>query len=333
MAEAATSPGAMTAVAQNVDQVRQLIADSGIDVVVANDNSPNQVVLSGSTSSIEKIEAKLAEQDVMAKRLTVATAFHSPVVSGASTAFTEFLDAIEFKSPAIPVHANETAQPYPADVAQIRAQLGRQLANPVRFVEMVEAMYADGARTFVEVGPSSILTGLVSRILKDRSHTAIQMDEKNKAGLAPFLGGLGRLVAAGIPMDLAPLWSEHAEPENPHEIEKPGLVIPINGSNYGKPYPPQDLSELVGPNPERQLTTSMSQQRNQVFTPAPQAVPTPVVETPAAHVRSTSTDSRFGCTLGTHTRLAGHLSGCTATDRRCARQLSERDGPSARFIP
>ncbi len=333
MAEAARTPGAMTAVVQEIDQVRKLVADSGIDVVVANHNSPSQVVLSGSTSAIEQIEAKLAEQNVTARRLPVATAFHSPVVSGASTAFTDFLDAIEFNSPKIPVHANETAEPYPADVAQIRAQLGRQLANPVRFVEMIEAMYADGARVFVEVGPASILTGLVSSILKGRDHTAIQMDEKHKEGLAVFLGGLGRLVAAGVPMNLAPLWSEYAEPENPHEIEKPGLMIPINGANYGKPYPPKDLSELVGPNPERQITTSMPRQNDQVRPPAPQAVPTPAAQSPAANFTKSNTDSHSGCTLRTDARSAGYLPGGTAADRRSAHQLSERDGPSARILP
>ena len=251
MAEAAQTPGSMTAVARTIEEVRELVEASGVDVVIANHNSPTQVVLSGTTTAIEEIEVKLAEQEITAKRLPVATAFHSPVVSGASSAFAEFLEGIDFKAPSLPVHANQTAEHYPSDIAEIRAQLGRQLANPVRFVEMIEAMYTEGTRTFVEVGPSSILTGLIGKILKGRDHVAIQLDKRNKPGLAAFMSGIGRMIAAGVEMDLAPLWAEYGTFENPHEIEKPKLVIPINGANHDKPYPPKDLADLAGPNPDR----------------------------------------------------------------------------------
>ena len=249
MAEAAQSPGAMTAVARSIEEVHGFVERSGIDVVVANHNSPTQVVLSGATSAIEEIEASLARENVTAKRLRVATAFHSPVVSGASGAFTEFLDMISFNAPNIPVHANETAEPYPVDAMAMRSQLGRQLANPVRFVEMIESMYESGARTFVEVGPSSTLTGLVGKILKGRAHRAVTLDKKNKPGLGAFLGGLGQLVAAGVAMDLAALWDEYRNLDNPRDTEKPKLTIGIHGANYGSPYPPQDLSELATPLP------------------------------------------------------------------------------------
>ena len=274
MAEAAQTPGSMTAVARTIEEVRELVEASGVDVVVANHNSPTQVVLSGSTTAIEEIEVKLAKQEITAKRLPVATAFHSPVVSGASSAFAEFLEGIDFQGPSLPVHANQTAEHYPSDVAEIRAQLGRQLANPVRFVEMIEAMYAEGTRTFVEVGPSSILTGLIGKILKGREHAAIQLDKRNKPGLAAFMSGIGRMIAAGVDMDLAPLWAEYGTFENPHEIEKPKLVIPINGANHGKPYPPKDLADLAAPNPDRPAVQATS-----AATPTPKATvsatPTP----------------------------------------------------------
>ena len=245
MAEAAQSPGAMTAVARSINEVRELVHQSGIDVVVANHNSPTQVVLSGETSAIEQIEASLAEGGINAKRLPVATAFHSPVVSGASGAFTSFLDSITFDSAHTPVHANETAEPYPAEAVAMRDQLGRQLANPVRFVEMIESMYDSGVRTFVEVGPASTLTSLIGKILKGRSHRAIPLDKKNKRGLAAFLEGLGQLAAAGTSMDFAALWAEYGEFENPHEVEQPKLTVGINGANYGAPYPPEDLTEII----------------------------------------------------------------------------------------
>jgi polyketide-type polyunsaturated fatty acid synthase PfaA len=297
MAQAAKTPGAMTAVARSIDEVRAFVEASGTDVVVANHNTPTQVVLSGPTESIETIEAQLKDAGVTAKRLAVATAFHSPVVSGASGAFGEFLKDIEFGQAEMPVIGNETAAPYPSDVTEMRAQLGRQLANPVRFVEMVEAMYDAGIRIFVEVGPSSVLSGLTKQILKGRDFTVVTLDKKKGAGLGVFLGGIGQLAASGISMDLGPLWDDYGPAQNPVELPKPKLAVAINGANHLSPYPPKDLSELVGPNataaatappvasPEAAYSTPALQ------TPAPLAAPVlsaPPLTTPISPVTTVS---------------------------------------------
>ncbi|MFT7598661.1 MAG: acyl transferase domain-containing protein/acyl carrier protein [Acidimicrobiales bacterium] len=249
MAEAARIPGAMTAVAAGIEDVRALVDQSGIDVVVANHNHHSQVVLSGPTPAIDAIEVMLGSAALTFKRLPVATAFHSPVVSGASGSFTQSLDSISFAAAAIPVYANETATVYPTGDAAVRDQLGRQLANSVRFVEMIQAMYDSGARTFVEVGPGSTLAGLISRILDGDDHAAIALDKKKASGLGAFLGGLAQLAARGVPMDLGALWKEYADIENPAETVAPKLTIAISGANHGKPYPPEDRTKLVGPNP------------------------------------------------------------------------------------
>ena len=273
MAEAAQTPGAMTAVAASIDDVRSLVEQSGIEVVVANHNHHTQVVLSGPTTAIEEIEAVLGSATLTFKRLSVATAFHSSVVSGASASFTQSLDSISFGRATIPVYANETAAVYPTGDAAIRDQLGRQLAKSVRFVEMIQAMYDNGARTFVEVGPGSTLAGLVDRILDGDDHVAIALDKKNASGLGAFLGGLAQLAARGVAMDLGALWKEYADIENPVDIVAPKLTMAISGANHGKPYPPQDLTGLVGPNPVR----SAAPPAPLVNTPvAPQPVPAPV---------------------------------------------------------
>ena len=268
MAEAAQTPGSMTAVTGSIDAVRAILENSDADVVIANHNSHRQVVLSGPTAAIERIEADLTSQGIAAKRLPVATAFHSTVVSGASEAFADFLTDVSFSGPVIPVHANETAVPYDGDDAAMRSQLARQLSNPVRFVEMVESMYQAGVRTFVEVGPSSVLTGLVGNILDERDHRVIPLDKKNKRGLSALHNGLGQLVAAGVDMDLGALWSEYGDISNPADAPTPKLAIPISGANYDSPYPPHDLNELAEANP--------------VNTSAPSAPSAPVAATAAA---------------------------------------------------
>jgi len=272
MAEAAQTPGAMIAVAGTIADVRALVERSGIDVVVANHNSHNQVVLSGPMPAVDAIEALLESQGVTAKRLPVATAFHSPVVSGASAAFAEFLDTIPFSAPRIPVFANETAEPYPQDAAAMRSQLGRQLANSVRFVDMVEAMYNHGVRTFVEVGPGSTLSGLIGKILNGREHRVVPLDKKNQPGMGSFFGGLGQLAAAGVAMDLNSMWDGYDDYENPHDSQAPKLTIAITGANHGTPYPPQDLNELTPPNPA--VAASTAPTAPAVVTPMQQPAPT-----------------------------------------------------------
>jgi len=252
MAQAAVNPGAMTAVPKPIEEIRELLAGWDTRVVIANHNAPDQVVLSGETSEIEAVEAKLAEQDISARRLPVATAFHSPIVEKASGAFGEYLSEIEFSAPTKPVYSNTTGVAHDPSPTALRSKLAEQLARPVKFVDMVEAMYEAGARTFVEVGPGSVLTGLVGRILGDRPHVAVNLDRKGKDGVRSFFEAIGRLSVAGYKLDYTSLWSDFVESENPHDRVEPKLKISINGSNYGKPYPPQGgTAELPPPNPPR----------------------------------------------------------------------------------
>jgi acyl transferase domain-containing protein/NADP-dependent 3-hydroxy acid dehydrogenase YdfG len=252
MAEAAeTSDGAMTAVVADAKTVAEALPSDG-SVVVANHNAPDQVVISGTRAAVEKAESALQARRLTCKRLEVATAFHSPVVAAASAPFAGWLGGVEIKAPKIPVYADATAVPYPSEPGAVRTALGAQLAQPVRFVEIIEAMYAAGVRTFVEVGPGSVLTGLVSKILGARPHRAIATDRKGTSGLASFQSALGRLAVAGLPLALGELWIDYAPVEDPRSAVKPKLTLKLNGSNYAKPYPPKGgAAALPPPNPAR----------------------------------------------------------------------------------
>ena len=253
MRDASAVPGAMTAVAKSIEEVRGAVAESGAKVVVANHNSPTQVVLSGSVEEITKVETALGGKGMTAKRLPVATAFHSPLVAGSSVPFGEFLHSVKFGAPQFDVYSNTTAEPYAKKPAAIREQLAGQLAQSVRFVEQIEAMYARGVRTFVEVGAGSVLTELVGRILGDRPHRAISLDRKGKHGVTTLQEGLGRLALTGVPVDFAPLWQQFAPPsEKP--LKKPAMTMPVSGANSGRPYPPPGgAKDLPPPNPPRAL--------------------------------------------------------------------------------
>ncbi|GLZ41819.1 type I polyketide synthase [Actinokineospora sp. NBRC 105648] len=201
---AGAEPGAMAAVRAAADVVSALLGDWGLDgdVVLANHNGPEQIVLSGPTERVADAVARLRAEGLSAKRIPVACAFHSAVVAPAAGLFAAVLADEDVRPPRLPVYANRTAAAY-SSTSDVRAELAAQLAAPVRFVEQVRAMHAAGARTFVEVGPGSVLTGLVGAVLGADPHTALACDP-GAPGLRGFLTALARLAAAGV--DLDPDW-------------------------------------------------------------------------------------------------------------------------------
>jgi acyl transferase domain-containing protein/acyl carrier protein len=236
MADAANnSDGAMCAVTAPVEQVRQLIGEWGLPVVIANHNAPSQVVLSGDTTAINHAAQRFSAVGINARRLDVATAFHSDIVSPAAVPFASFLANIPFGMPQVPVYANATAQPYAGDAQQMQTTLANQIAQPVRFAEQIQAMWQSGARTFVEVGPGSVLTNLVGKCLAGQEHSAVSLDAKGRNGVRSLWIGLAQLAAAGVPMNFEGLWSDYRPGDDPRTRPQPKLTLKINGSNYGKP--------------------------------------------------------------------------------------------------
>ncbi|MEV5822824.1 SDR family NAD(P)-dependent oxidoreductase [Micromonospora haikouensis] len=206
---AGEDPGTMAAVNASADDVAGVLASAGLtsEVVLANRNSPTQVVVSGPTAKVQSAVVALKEAGLSAKALSVACAFHSPVVAGAVETFADVLAAHRIAEPRIPVWSNLTAARYSGDADQVRHHLAEQIGAPVRFVEQVEAMYAAGARVFVEVGPGQVLTRLVKAVLGDRPHRAVACERGPEEGLRGFLISVGELACAGVPV--RPDWLFH----------------------------------------------------------------------------------------------------------------------------
>jgi polyketide-type polyunsaturated fatty acid synthase PfaA len=251
MARAAEGGGSgMTAVTAPLDQVETLIA--GSEAVVANHNDARQVVVSGRLPAIEEAERRFAKAGLKSQRLPVAAAFHSPVVAGSVEPFARFLEGLTLGKPGLDVLANATAEPYAAEGGAIRELLSSSIAKRVRFVDVIEKMYARGVRTFVEVGPGAVLSGMIGRICGDRPHRAIPLDRPGKNGVTSLWQAVGQLAVAGHAMDLAPLWAEFALAPDPRGRPKPKISVEISGTNYGKKYPPPGGSAaLPPPNPPR----------------------------------------------------------------------------------
>ncbi len=139
---------------------------AGIDEVVvpANYNSPGQLVISGSMKGIElACEALKAAGAKRALPLKVGGAFHSPLMEPARVELAAAIEATTVNTPVCPVYQNVDAKPY-TDPELIKANLVSQLTSPVRWTQIVQHMVADGAVSFVELGPGSVLQGLVKKI-------------------------------------------------------------------------------------------------------------------------------------------------------------------------
>jgi [acyl-carrier-protein] S-malonyltransferase len=162
-------PGSMSSVlglsAEGVEMAVEATAQGQV-LAVANDNAPGNVVVSGEWTALVRLPA--AAKELGARRvvpLNVGGAFHSPLMAPAVEVFEPHLAAAPLRDPAIPVVANATAEPV-SDADELRRLLARQLTGRVRWTESVRRMAALGVDTFIEVGPGTVLSGLIKRTVE-----------------------------------------------------------------------------------------------------------------------------------------------------------------------
>ncbi|MCU4187005.1 SDR family NAD(P)-dependent oxidoreductase [Acidiferrimicrobium sp. IK] len=220
-------PGTMAAVSLGADEVREMLGDS--DVVVANHNSPRQSVISGPTAAVGAAVEALSARKVGVRPLAVACAFHSPLVSGGAAQFLCDLRDVPFSSPALPVIAGSSAAPYPPDPDASRTLLAEGIASPVRWVEQVEALYASGIRTFVEVGPGRVLSHLVGAILGERPHVVVASDVAGENGITRLLLACARMATTGVELDTEALFAGRAAPVDLASLPLPAAGWSVDG--------------------------------------------------------------------------------------------------------
>lgn len=163
-------PGGMAAVLGLDDKsVEDICASVDGIVVGANYNCPGQLVISGADAAVDAACEKLKEAGARrALRLPVGGAFHSPLMEPARQELEAAIAEAEFMTPTCPVYQNVDAQPY-TDAETIKKNLIAQLTAPVRWTQIVEKMIADGVTEFTEVGPGTVLQGLVSKVSREVS--------------------------------------------------------------------------------------------------------------------------------------------------------------------
>ena len=155
--------GSMAAVIGFDRKELDLLVKNSEDVVIANDNSSSQVVLSGSTEALDNLSREFSCKRFL--KLNVSGAFHSPFMNESSSKFSEYLKQIQFNKPSFPVISN--CEPsLCSDANELKIRLEKQMCNGVRWRETMDLMAKDSDLHIVEIGPSNVLSGLGKRHLK-----------------------------------------------------------------------------------------------------------------------------------------------------------------------
>jgi len=185
MAEAAAQhPGSMAAILGLEDEVVELLCRRILGVWPANYNCPGQIVVSGENLAVDECIERAQEQGARrAVKLKVSGAFHSPLVARAADRLRPAIERVRFQEPVSPFMSTVTARLESAQ--RMGPLLVDQLTAPVRFTQSATELMRQGVRTFVEVGPGNVLSGLVKRI--DRSVKAVSVNNLDSLDRLPDL--------------------------------------------------------------------------------------------------------------------------------------------------
>ena len=197
--------GTMAAVQGDRQAVSEALREIA-GVIIANENSPQQLVIAGPSAAVETAAKNLNVRGLPTKTLPVACAFHSELMQPARARLASELTRQSFSQPTLAVFSNTLGARYPQEPENIATILTDHLVQPVRFTDEIRAMYEDGARVFVEVGPKAVLTGLARQTLTGTDAVCIETDGGDRNGLAHLLQVLGQLLAAGVPVEAMQLF-------------------------------------------------------------------------------------------------------------------------------
>lgn len=170
------------------------------DICVSHDNCPHQVILCGRQAAIEIAERRLLDGNVLSQKLPFVSGFHSPMFAGHMQQYRDFYVGTELREPDIPVWSATSCGLFPASAEDKKNLALEHLVQPVRFRQLIENMYADGFRAFIQVGTGS-LVGFVEDILKHRSHLAIGANVAKRGGMEQLSHLLAALWVEGADVD------------------------------------------------------------------------------------------------------------------------------------
>lgn len=224
-------PGSMLAISAKREDLQPII-DQTEGCHLVNYNTPSQCVAAGSTPAINKLMELLKKERISAKKLEVACAFHSPLLAKSKDLYGKVLKDVPFEEMQIPVWSNTTATIYPTEVSEIKERLTDHLVQPVRYVEEIQAMYDDGARIFIEVGPGKILTGLTQSCL-EKDQLTLYVEDSNRNKLTHLLCMFAQYLGTGRNFNIEKLFdgrnARFIQIDQPDLYKKNPAIWRVNG--------------------------------------------------------------------------------------------------------
>lgn len=235
------------------DRREALLAQTGSDIVVAMDNCPNQLVIFGSREAVSAVREREAAEGAICAELPFGRAYHTALFKPIADAYREYFAGIDFGEGIATLYSARSAAPFSHDAADIRELVAQQWESRVRFTDTIERLHRDGYRVFVEVGPSSNLTGFVSDILRGTDDVVVVgTDSRRKTGLAALRSALAQLFAAGVPFPPAGLFAHRdiapmAEPAAATPVPRLNLMMPRLKWPDDLPVPPLPIEAAPAP--------------------------------------------------------------------------------------
>ena len=243
--------------------LEKLVAESDGELHIALDNCPHQLVICGPEQAIDGMIQALAGKVAICQKLPFARAYHTPWFDVFTDPLRRYFDTVAMGKSSTAVYSCITASRYRDDPAEIRDIISIGWASTVRFREAIQAMYRDGVRIFVEVGPRGNLTGFIDDILRGNPYIAVAANVQQRSGTLQLQHMLAQLVAHGVTVRLEHLY----ERRNPSLVENFSLA----GRSLGPaaaPVPASRLSAAVPPVMQQHFQTMARflEVQNQVMT-------------------------------------------------------------------
>src|SRR5262249_51268316 len=197
----------LLAVGAGRQALSEVIDRAGPGVYLAMDNCPHQSVVVGLSEPMAVVEAELQRRQVLCERLPFRRPYHTPLVEPVLADLDWMFDTTTFRGRRTPVYSCTTGRLFPVDPGEVRRLAVAHWAAPAEFTRMIEAMYADGVRLFVEAGPRGNLSAFVEDILRGRPFAALPANAQRRSGITQLNHLVGQLAAHHVPLQLGALYA------------------------------------------------------------------------------------------------------------------------------